>query len=87
MATIAAAENNSFFIERSTVDDSFWEELESAKKMPGVQRMTESLRLFDEVTRRMFAGIKAQFPGICDEEAHRTLSERSDIIRRIESLP
>lgn len=69
------------------MDDSFWEEVESARKMTGAQRMTESLRLFDEATRRMLAGIKAQFPGISEEEAHRTLSKRLDIIRRIESLP
>ena len=56
------------------MDDSFWRKVEIAKnnKMMGAERMTESLRLFDEVTRRMQAGIKAQFPGISDEETHGT---------------
>ena len=70
-----------------TTDDSFWEEVEAARKMTGAERLTESLRLFDEASRRMLAGIRAQFPGISEEDANLKLRNRLDIIRRIESLP
>jgi hypothetical protein len=49
--------------------------------------MSESLRLFDEASRRMLCGIKAEFPGISNEEARRIREERLEIIRRLESLP
>ncbi len=49
--------------------------------------MSESLRLFDEASRRMLGGIKAEFPGITDDEARRICAERLDIVRRLEALP
>ena len=70
-----------------SVDESFWDEIERARRIPGAQKMSESLRLFDEAAGRMLAGIKAQFPGISDEEGRRIRSERLDIIRRLESPP
>jgi len=69
------------------MDASFWEEIERSRKLTGAQRMSESLRLFDEASRRMLVGIKSEFPGISDEEARRIRRERLDIVRRIESLP
>jgi len=69
------------------MDDFFWEEIERARKIPGAQKMTESLRLFDESMRRMLAGIKRQFPGISDEEARRIRHERLDIVRKLAELP
>ena len=69
------------------MDESFWDEIERSRRLTGAQRMTESLRLFDEAARRMLAGIKSQFPGISDAEARRIRRERIDTIRRIESLP
>ena len=69
------------------MDESFWEEVERARRLTGAQRMTESLRLFDEAARRMLAGIKSQFPGISDEQARRIRRERIDKIHRLESLP
>lgn len=68
------------------MDESFWHEVAKAKRMTGAQRLTESLRLFDEAAERMLAGIKSQFPGISDAEARRIRRERIDKIRRIESL-
>lgn len=69
------------------MDDSFWEEIERAKKLSGTQKMSESLRLFDEVSRRMLAGVKSQFPGISDNKALQIRRERIDIIRKLEALP
>ncbi len=69
------------------MDESFWEEVDRAKRMPGDQRMTESLRLFDEAARRMLAGIKSEFPGMSDEEARQIRRQRIDIIRRRQALP
>ena len=69
------------------MDARFWEEIERSRKLTGAQRMSESLRLFDEAARRMLAGIKSQFPGISDDEARRIRRERLDLIRRLESPP
>jgi len=68
------------------MDDSFWEEIERFKNVPGGKKMTAGLRLFDEAMRRMLAGIKMQFPGISDEEARRIRRERLDWIRRWEAI-
>ncbi len=69
------------------MDASFWDEIERSRGLSGAQKMSESLRLFDEASRRMLAGIKAEFPDIGEEEARRVRSERLEIIRRLESLP
>ena len=66
-------------------DDIFWEEIERSRRIPGAQKMSESLRLFDEASRRMLCGIKAEFPGISEEEARRVREERLEFIRRLES--
>jgi hypothetical protein len=68
------------------VDASFWDEIERGKLMTGARRMTESLQLFDQASRRMLCGIKAQFPGISDEEARRIRAERLEIVRRLEEI-
>lgn len=70
-----------------SMDESFWDEIERSRKLTGAQRMSESLRAFDESSRRMLAGIKSEFPGIDDQEARRIRRERIDRIRRLESLP
>ncbi len=69
------------------MDDSFWEEIERFRNVPGGKKMTASLRLFDAAMRRMLAGIKSQFPGISDEEARRIRRERLERIRRFEAIP
>ena len=69
------------------MDESFWDEIRRSAKFTGAQRMSESLRLFDEASRRMLCGIKAEFPGISDDEARHIRQERLEIIRRLESLP
>jgi hypothetical protein len=69
------------------MDESFWDEIRRSQRLTGAQRMSESLRLFDESSRRMLAGIKSDFPGISDDDARRIRRERLDKIRRIESLP
>lgn len=67
------------------MDADFWDEIERSQKLTGAQRMSESLRLFDEASRRMLCGIKAEFPGISDEDARQIREERLDRIRRLES--
>ena len=69
------------------MDESFWDEIERSRKLSGAQRMSASLNLFDEASRRMLAGIKSEFPGIADEDARRIRRERLDLIRRLEALP
>jgi hypothetical protein len=69
------------------MDADFWDEIERNRHIPGAQKMTESLQLFDQASRRMLAGIKAEFPGISDEDARQIRAERLEIIRKLESLP
>lgn len=73
--------------EGNAVDSDFWDEIERSRKLTGAERMSASLALFEEASRRMLAGIKYQFPGVSDEEARRIRNERLDRIRRLESLP
>ena len=68
------------------MDDSFWEEIERFKNVPGGKKMTAGLQLFDAAKGRMLAGIKTQFPGISDEDARRIRRERLDWIRRWEAI-
>lgn len=69
------------------MDASVWDEIERSRQLTGAQRMSESLRLFDESSRRMLAGIKSEFPDISDEDARHIRRDRLDRIRRIEALP
>lgn len=69
------------------MDADFWDEIDRNRHIPGGQKLSESLRLFDEASRRMLCGIKAEFPGISVDEAKRIRAERFEIIRRLESLP
>lgn len=68
------------------MDKSFWQEIERARNQSGSHKMTESLRLFDEVAERMLAGIKSQFPVATQDEALHIRRKRIDLIRRLEDL-
>jgi hypothetical protein len=68
------------------MDDSFWEEIERFKNVPGGKKMTAGLQLYDAVKRRIKAGIRAEFPGISDDEARRIIRERRDRLRRWEEI-
>jgi hypothetical protein len=68
------------------MDADAWDEIERHRNIPGGKKMTESLRLFDQASRRMLAGIKAQFPGISDDEAKRIRADRLEIVRKFEEL-
>ena len=68
------------------MDDSFWEEIERFKNVPGGKKMTAGLQLYEAAKSRMLAGIKAEFPGITDVEARRVRRERLDWLRRWEAI-
>ena len=68
------------------MDDSFWEEIERFRNVPGGKKMTAGLQLFDAAKLRMLAGIKAEFPGVSDEEARQIRRERLDWLRRWEAI-
>jgi hypothetical protein len=72
--------------EESVVDSSFWDEIERSRKLTGPQRMSASLTLFDEASRRMLAGIKHQFPELSDEEARHIRRDRLDRMRQLEAI-
>ncbi len=46
------------------MDAAFWDEIERSRQLTGAQKMSESLRLFDEASRRMLAGSKADDPQV-----------------------
>jgi hypothetical protein len=68
------------------MDADFWDEIERNRHIPGGRKMSESLQLFDEASRRMLCGIKAEFPGISDDDARRIRAERLEIIRKLEEI-
>jgi hypothetical protein len=69
------------------MDDSFWEEIERFKNVPGGRKITAGFELFDSAMSRMLAGIKMQFPGVSEAEARRIRRERLDKIRQLEDIP
>ncbi len=68
------------------MDDSFWEEIKRYKNVPGGKKISAGLQLYDAVRRRILAGIRAEFPGISDDEARRISRERRDRLRRWEAI-
>jgi hypothetical protein len=68
------------------MDDSFWEEIHRFRNVPGGRKMTIGLELFDAVMGRMLSGIKAEFPGISDDDARRIRRERLYNLRRWEAI-
>ena len=66
------------------MDDSFWQQVERARKMTGDERVREGLALFDRAVRIMTDGIRHQFPDAAEEEVRRIRHERLTLIRRLE---
>ena len=52
------------------------EEIDQARQMTGSQKLRAGGDLFDDACRLTLAGIRAQFPGISDQEALAELRRR-----------
>lgn len=66
------------------IDALYREEVERARRMPGELKLIAGARLFDMACRVMADGIRAQHPGISDEELLRVTRERLRLARRLE---
>lgn len=66
------------------MDDSFWRQVERARKMTGDERVREGLALFDRAIRIMTDGIRHQFPGASEEEVRQIRRERLAKIRQLQ---
>ena len=64
------------------MDAHFWEEVERARRMTPREKASEGLRLRDEWVAQLLVGIRAEFPGISEEEAKQIRSERMDEMTR-----
>jgi hypothetical protein len=61
------------------------EDLEQARQMTGAQKLRAGGDLFDEACRWTLAGIRAEYPGISEEEALKELRRRVEAGEKTES--
>ena len=66
------------------MDDSFWQQVERARRMTGDERVREGLALFDRALRLMSDGIRHQFPDATPEDVRRIRRERLAVNRTAE---
>ena len=63
------------------------EEIDDARRLTVSQRLELSGNLFDSACQVTLSGIRAQHPGISDEQAMHLLRERLELGRRLEVRP
>lgn len=68
------------------MDESFWQQVERARRMTGDERIREGCALFDRALQLMTDGIRHQFPNATPDEVHRIRRERLARIRSIEAM-
>jgi len=66
------------------MDESFWQQVERARRMTGDERVREGLALFDRALSIMSDGIRHQFPDATEEEVRQIRRERLARIRQTE---
>jgi hypothetical protein len=69
------------------MDESFWQQVERAKRMTGADRFREGLALVDRTLRLMSDGIRHQFPDATPEQVRQIRRERLAINRAAEGRP
>jgi hypothetical protein len=67
------------------MDDSFWRQVNRARKMSPDERFREGLGLCDRARRLMEAGVRHQFPKATMAEVSQILRQRMSVIRGIET--
>ncbi len=66
------------------IDRLYQEEVERARRMPAEEKLIAPARLFDLACGVMADGIRAQHPGVSDEEVLRIIRERLRLARELE---
>ena len=65
-------------------DESFWEEVERARKMTPEQRFMSMLDMIDVVRELRIAGIKHDFPDAKDDEINTILRKRIETVEALD---
>jgi len=67
------------------IDDIYREKVRRARATPPGEKVYAGARLFEEVCRRMVAGIRHQFPDADEQRVQDILRQRLAIARRLEN--
>ncbi len=67
------------------MDESFWQQVERARRMTGEEKVRESLQLFDRTRRLMIDGLRNENPGISEDRLIELLGQRLSINRAVEN--
>ena len=70
---------------KELIDAIFRERVEKARRMSPADKLLAGPRLFDQVCRRMAAGIRSQFPEADESRVQEILRERLALARRLEN--
>jgi hypothetical protein len=69
---------------KELADDIYRERVLRARQTSPDEKFFGGARLFDRACRVMVAGIRAQFPDADDEKVDEILTQRLDLVRRLE---
>lgn len=68
------------------MDDSFFQEVDRARRMTGEEKVRESLQIFERTSRLMLDGLRDEYPHLPEYELLLKLYERLEINRELESV-
>ena len=66
------------------MDDSYWQQVERARRMTGEEKIRESLQLFERTSRLMLDGLRDEFPNFGERQLLEKLYERLEVNRALE---
>jgi hypothetical protein len=69
-----------------TMDDSFDQQLERARRMSGEEKLRESLQLFERTSRLMLDGLRDEYPKLSEQQLLEKLYERLALNRELERV-
>ena len=69
---------------KELIDELYREEIARARSIPPGVKLLLGPQLFDDVLKRMEAGIRHQHPGSSDEQVKQILLDRLRITRRLQ---
>lgn len=69
------------------VDELYRERVRRARATPPEQRLLDGIRLFELACRIMMDGIRDEHPGADEGQVQDLLTQRFDLLRRLERVP
>jgi hypothetical protein len=69
------------------VDELYRERVRRARATPPEQRLLDGIRLFELACRIMMDGIRDEHPGADEDQVQDILTQRFDLLRRLERVP